>query len=57
MLYTGFTATELFASRLLAKWGIKADVFAVGKYKDFVTPALELKFNKTSNGATIGNFD
>ena len=29
-------------------------MFAVGKYKDFVTPALDVKFNKASKEATMG---
>lgn len=46
--------TGFFASRLLAKWGVKADVFAVGRYKDFVTPVLDVKFNKANKEATMG---
>ena len=54
MLRTGFAVTGFFASSLLAKWGVKADVFAVGKYKDFVTPFLDVKFNKANREATMG---
>lgn len=54
VLFAGFAVTGFFASRLLAKLGVKADVFAVGKYKDFVTPMLDVKFNKANREATMG---
>lgn len=52
--FAGFAVTGFFASRLLAKLGVKADVLAVGKYKNCVTPMLDVKFNKANKEATMG---